>query len=186
MRVLFLDMDGVLNDAAFYEYAKAHPSIAKDRVKRTITGHINPVNVYNLIHILKELPDIRIVISSTWRKFFTLDEIKYMLGKVGVPREKIIGVTDDVPRDWHEGTGWQCVQRGDLCLKWAKENNVTEFVCVDDDSDFDTCKDRLVQTNYKNGLTRTKAEEILKLFNATNKISSDFSRDPYSTEGNPD
>lgn len=182
MKILFLDMDGVLNDAAFYEYAKERrgKTATLNELNRTIAQHINPVNVYNLRHILKEVPDLRIVISSTWRKYYNLPNMQYMLGKVGIPKEKIIGMTDrDLPPGKHEGTGPDDIQRGDLCLKWAAEHNITEFVCVDDDRDFDRCLDRLVRTNYKNGLTRTKAEEILKLFGILDEEPNMFSRNVY-------
>lgn len=186
MKILFLDFDGVLNDVAFYEHVHAFPSryslAAKDRPKRAASTHINSYLVQNLKYILKEDPTVRIVVSSTWRKHFQLSEIQWMLKKHGVPAEKIIGVTGVPPEGVHEGTGPGDLQRGDLCIQWAKENNITNFVCVDDDNDFDRCRDRLVRTNYKNGMIRTKAEEILKLFGSFEEPANDFARDPYTIE----
>lgn len=187
-KILFLDFDGVLNDIAFDSNVAAFPTkynfAAKDRVKRVSSTKLNPLAIENLKYILKEDPDVRIVVSSSWRKHFNLVELQWMLKKHGVPAEKIIGKTGVPPEGVHEGTGPQDIQRGDLCIKWAEENLVDRenFVCVDDDGDFDRCIDRLVRTNYKNGLIRTKAEAILKLFGSFSEPANDFARDPYLTE----
>lgn len=194
MKVLFLDFDGVLNDQAFYEHVKDFPSKysghATDRVKRTASIHINPYNVQNLKYILKTDPEVRIVVSSTWRKLFTIDQLKWILKKHGVPADKIIGTTEVPGPGKMEGrSSWgnpDMIQRGDLCLKWANENNVTEFVCVDDDDDFDSVRDRFVRTNYKNGLTRSKAESVLKLFGSFEEEPNLFGRDVYSKDASDD
>lgn len=194
MKVLFLDFDGVLNDMAFYEHVRDFPSKysghAKDRAKRSASIHINPMNVQNLKFILKTDPEVRIVVSSTWRKLFSLTEIQWMLKKHGIPSEKIIGITDIPVAPQMEGRSSygnpDMIQRGDLCAKWARENNVEQFVCVDDDNDFDNVRDRFVRTNYKNGLTRTKAEAILKLFGSFEEEPNMFSRDVYGGDAAED
>lgn len=186
MKILFLDFDGVLNDDAFYEhvheYQTKYSLSTTDRVKRSASTHINPYNVQNLKYILKLDPEVRIVISSTWRKHFSLKDLQWILTKHGVSANKIIGKTDLVGPNEHEGSGISDIQRGDLCIRWAEQNSVTCFVCVDDDNDFDRCRDRLVRTNSKNGLIRTKAEEILKLFGSFKEKPNTFNRDIYTEE----
>lgn len=190
MKILFLDFDGVLNDQAFYEHVKAFPSKysghAKDRAKRAASVHINPYNAQNLNYILKTDPEVRIVVSSTWRKLFTLSEIQWILKKHGIMPTKVIGITDIPGPGVYEGSGLQDLQRGDLCLKWAKENNIESFVCVDDDNDFDRVRDKFVRTNYKNGLTRSKAEAILKLFGSWEEEPNMFGRNVYGEDAKED
>lgn len=185
-KILFLDMDGVLNDAAFFEWVKVSNKkwLQMNDLNRRLATHINPINAMNLLYVLKEDKDVRVVISSTWRKHFNLKELQYMLGKLGIPKEKIIGKTGIPPPGKYEGTGPEDIQRGDLCLKWANENLIDRenFVCVDDDNDFDSVRDRFVRTNYKNGFIRTKAEEVLKLFGSYSEPANDFARDVYTLE----
>lgn len=187
MKILFLDFDGVLNNVAFDLHKKNFPSLystAKDRAKNAASRHINPYCVEALKFILSEDKEVRIVVSSSWRKHFDLGQLKWILKKHGVPQEKIIGMTDILTGDKMEGrTSWgnpNIFQRGDLCLKWAQDNNVPRdmIVCVDDDNDFDNIRDRFVRTSYLDGLTIIKALEILKMFGTKTELDGYLQEEP--------
>lgn len=182
-KILFLDFDGVLNNVPFDLHKKAFPgmySSSKDRLKNATSRHINPYCVEVLKFILSECKDLRIVVSSSWRKHFNLSELQWILKKHGVPADKIIGKTGVPGPGKFEGTGSQDVQRGDLCLQWATENLIDRenFVCLDDDNDFDAVRDRFVRTCYLDGLTMLKGLEVLKLLGIQNELSGLLQEEP--------
>lgn len=73
MRVLFLDFDGVLHAGPDVEATTAHwcwlPALAQ---------------------VLARHEDVRIVIHSTWRRDYDLDELRELLGRLG---DRVIGAT---------------------------------------------------------------------------------------------
>lgn len=88
--IIFLDFDGVL-----------HPVNARGE------GYF--CYMENFLNLMDELPDVEIVISSSWRHAMAYGVLKSMLGR---HESKIIGVTRDIlkPEDgfWrlHEILGW--------------------------------------------------------------------------------
>lgn len=130
MKIIFLDIDGVLNHERFYkerfekrydEGAIAYPY-----------SEIDPESVSNLNVLIKET-GAKVVISSTWRHSgidYCLDALKFH----GFDGE-IIGATPDLRSNDS--------LRGNEILKWVKDNkdlvgeyyNFTEYVILDDDSD---------------------------------------------------
>lgn len=108
MRVIFLDIDGVLN--VCYQ-------------KRDDYGQeFHPEFVENLRRIVEET-GAHIVISSTWR-MSGLDVMREMWTKRGLPGE-VIGITP-VLRTRH---------RGDEIQEWLRLNTVETYVILDDDRD---------------------------------------------------
>ena len=62
MKVLFLDIDGVLNSVEF----------SQKQVRRSLladTSQIDPVACSKINNLVKTVPDLKIVISSTWRLY---------------------------------------------------------------------------------------------------------------------
>lgn len=130
MKIIFLDIDGVLNHEAFYkeryekrydEGAIAHPY-----------SEIDPKCVENLNTLCKE-SGAKVVISSTWRHS-GLDYCKDVLEFHGFNGE-IIDITP------HSRCNMSL--RGNEILQWIRDNhklvgdyyNFTEYVILDDDSD---------------------------------------------------
>ena len=61
-RYLFLDIDGVLNTTSYSNYLIDHNEDEVDE-----DGAIfDPEAVTNLAFIIEEVPDVKIIISSTW------------------------------------------------------------------------------------------------------------------------
>lgn len=179
MKILFLDMDGVMNNDAWDEHVRENRSrfsMSPDLMKKSASTDIDPVNIQNLKFILKRDKEIRIVISSSWRNHLTLPQLQWIFKKHGIMPEKIIGMTDRPRVCDPADVIYEDRDRGELCVKWAQENNVTSFVCVDDDWTFAACPNQIVRTTEKNGLTRTKAEAILRLFGHT------IEKGPYEDE----
>lgn len=131
MKVIFLDIDGVLNHEAFYkerfekrydEGAIAYPH-----------SEIDPQSVANLNSLIADT-EAKVVISSTWRH----DGMKYCKDVLEFHGFKgdIIDITPDLRNN-------NCL-RGNEILKWVKDNekligekysDFTQYVILDDDSD---------------------------------------------------
>lgn len=137
MKVLYLDFDGVLNP--FNNYS-AKGDFSKSACK-------------NLNKILKEEPELKIVVSSSWRRD-GLEKVRKILQKNGIDSSKVIGITDETERD----------DRGHHIERHLKDHkDIESFVILDDHADMDKVLDRLVQTNPSIGLTSKDAEKALKI-----------------------
>jgi len=150
MKVLFLDIDGVLN--------KLQP-------QRNGYCGFDPMCVENLNYVLLSVPDLQIVISSSWRymivpRVMTLEGFEFMLLSAGVCcRSRVVGSTirdEEVP------------ERADQVRHWLNNHtDVTQHLALDDmDWDFGSRKVVSLRTDSHKGLTEQEAEQIIKYFNA--------------------
>lgn len=123
MKIIFLDIDGVLNHEQFY------------RERKDKSNNICPKSVHNL-NILCEETGAKVVISSTWRLGRTDKELQDLMFKAGFTGH-VVSQTPSL-REQRD-----CL-RGNEILKWIKDNkeylnadyyNFTEYVILDDDSD---------------------------------------------------
>lgn len=114
----------------------------------------DPIACSNLQYILEELPDVQVVVSSTWRKTKTLAALQEVFKTNHILPERMIGTTPIVDR-----------YRGKEIEAYLNEHpEVTEFVIIDDDSDMEPYLDRLVKTDSRNGLTFSDAEKVIEMF----------------------
>lgn len=127
MKVIFLDIDGVLN--LCYEGRDEYGSL------------FHPHLVDNLKRLIDET-GAKIVISSTWR-FSGLVIMREMWDKRGLPGE-VIGITPNFMRKY--GT---TLCRGKEIDSYLEENkDITSYVILDDDTDMeDHQMDRFVKTS---------------------------------------
>lgn len=151
MKVLFLDFDGVLNSEQFVR------AVARGSTKWKNTD-LDHRACSNLQYILDQVPDCKIVISSTWRKLYELEELKKFLSHMGVDAERVIDVTPYRLSDRI---------RGGEIAEWLEDaKDVTSFAIVDDDSDMGELMHRLVRTDSTDGLTLSKAKAIVDMLNS--------------------
>ena len=130
MKIIFLDIDGVLNHEAFYK--ERHEKLKNGDKLNHPYSEIDPKCVENLNSLCNDT-GAKIVISSTWRHS-GLDYCKDVLEFHGFNGE-IIDITPH-SRDS------MCL-RGNEILQWIRSNhdlvgdyyNFTEYVILDDDSD---------------------------------------------------
>ena len=129
MKVIFLDIDGVLNHEAFYK--ERYENRIEESPWENPYSEIDPKAVSNLNNLCDET-EAKVVISSTWRHH-GLEYCKDVLEKHGFTGD-IIDITPSSPTRF----------RGLEILDWVKENeeligdryfNFTEYVILDDDSD---------------------------------------------------
>lgn len=134
--ILFLDFDGVLN----------HEKMLRRWIRKT--GDNDGIDVYSA-RALQKILDISgadVVISSTWRKYYTDEQLKFYLSNRGCPRINIIGRTPEI---FHSN-------RGAEIIMWLNENHVDRvtgtYVILDDDisvGDIPELKNHWVQTYYE-------------------------------------
>jgi hypothetical protein len=116
-----------------------------------------PIACSNVQYLLNEVPNLKIVVSSTWR-LHGIKRCRRVLKRNGIDVSRVIDVTPrgcalgcdtgGIPGDWVPG---RC-GRGHQIEKWLRAHpEVESFVIVDDDSDMDHLYDRLVQTNHDEG-----------------------------------
>ena len=90
MKVIFLDIDGVLNSEKFAKYCYENPEF----VENGGSNWVDPYSVLWVLQLCKEL-DLKIVLSSSWRLWdlnSTIDELnKYRDLKPLIPY--LVGVT---------------------------------------------------------------------------------------------
>lgn len=148
VKILFLDIDGVLNSAYVLDTQKRGDAIDRDMVSR--------------INRIIDATGCQIVISSTWRLYHSLDALKKRLVDNGMWRDAILSVTPRLDA--------RHFNRADEILSWLHDNpNVTQYIAIDDSAcEFDKIKEHLVATTWKDGLQDHHViEAINKLNNGT-------------------
>lgn len=166
MKVIFLDIDGVLNSDNYM-----HKLIDKNvrEYENDIYQFIDD-NAVNIVVDLCEQYDLKLVITSSWRS----NNLKYTIEMFSKPEyiklhpliPYIIGVT---PRlfEWYDDGSVDYEDRGyeiDFWIEAQKEN--IEYVILDDDSDMlESQKDNFIQINHKTGLTNNYISNIKKILN---------------------
>jgi len=152
VKVVFLDVDGVMvNHRSWYVRQPGQPASA------------DPACVQALNRIT-DLTGARLVLSSSWRvdeKHAWLVELLRRWGVTG----KLIGETPrlhDRIRGIYVGK-----RRGEEIAAWLKgAPEVEAFVILDDDADMAPFLDRLVKTQFDDGLTEADANRAIALLNA--------------------
>lgn len=163
--LIFLDIDGVLNDHIWDEEIQCG-QIHKDKVARLNT-------------ILRET-DARIVLSSAWRYIVHRGEmnmmgLEWLLRSHGVMANRLIGITDkdaEVVRQpgWDGSQTWvHTTERGYQITSWLLQNGVqgVRYVAIDDmDLGITDAGHPLVLTESDTGLTDIDVAEAIQFLNA--------------------
>lgn len=157
MKILFLDVDGVLNNHA--------------KQPGSVYCGIDPACMGRLSRVLAAT-GARLVISSAWRYMIlngamTLDGFKYLLYTHGLVDnteggDVVIGHTEG---DVNPGSR---TDRAELCRGWLAMNpGATTFAAVDDlDLGYADLGIPFVQTDGKIGLTDADADRLIELLGA--------------------
>lgn len=138
MRVVFLDVDGVLNGFSSW------PLNAGRR-------WIDPKCAARLNRIT-DVTDAVIVLTSTWRLVSGCD-VPSILHEAGV-KARVVGFTPNLPGK----------TRGAEILQWINEHkDITGFVILDDDEDMDYLTSKLVRTTWAKGLEEVHVHAAIKM-----------------------
>lgn len=138
MKVIFLDIDGVMNDASTLmtddRPHEPHLSLLKQIVNET---------------------GAEIILSSSWRFYVDLtNQVKERLATVGL---KLSGITTDLSSRGKEILKWL-----------EEHPETTNFVILDDEyHNFKSCglKNNLVKTDFSTGLREVHVKKAIKILN---------------------
>ncbi|AUR85902.1 hypothetical protein NVP1081O_167 [Vibrio phage 1.081.O._10N.286.52.C2] len=127
MKIIFLDIDGVLNNAMDID---EHQDVM---LNGEYYGFYSPRCVDRL-NSLTEKTGASIVLGSVWRSGLTIDEINELFTNMGI-NAKCIGKTDELHQRW--------AFRGNEIHKWMIDNkeligsyyDFRSYVILDDDTD---------------------------------------------------
>lgn len=144
-KLVVIDVDGVLNSAAWF-----------DRKPDGVLFAADPVAVARLNRILLQT-SADLVMSSAWRTWDGLPSVAHAAGILrgfGVAG-RVVGVTpalDDA-------------QRGDEIEKWLieKTRGPVYLAVLDDDGDMGAVSDHLIQTSFETGLLDVHVDAAIEL-----------------------
>lgn len=170
-KVIFLDIDGVLNSHEWYElyHNSRYDKCLNSDGTMLYDRDIDYRSVLLLNEIYKKVPNVGIVITSTWR--FDMEDTVSRLKNQGL----LIPVIGSTEKNNSAGIYGTC-PRGLQIKKWiddtiyATNDPLMNYVIFDDDTDmlYDQ-RDNFIHTNYEIGLTKDdveKAISILRPYNA--------------------
>lgn len=147
VKVLFLDIDGVLNSDAWFDLLnRSDPDHAPDHVFR-----LDPICVAR-VQVILTRTRAQVVLSSSWKKLPN-NQAQRSIWRAG-GRFRIM---DKTPR-----LGYP---RGNEIHAWLScHPDVTRFVILDDHDDMSPYMRRLVQTDPRVGITDHDVVRALRLF----------------------
>jgi hypothetical protein len=167
-KIVFLDIDGVLNSELYHKsarYVDCAEEDAKDWFKRSIVD-IDPEAIQFLNNLLAST-GAKVVITSTWRRSSTQEELQRLLNARGFTGE-IISVTPVFNSDTHV--------RGNEILCWVNNNRellgcyyyeFRNYVILDDDSDMLYWqKDNFILVDGYVGLTPKNCYKAVRILNS--------------------
>jgi hypothetical protein len=153
MKVLFLDIDGVLNSRKYLKFCVTQGILPDDKIDPEAVARLNQITAAT---------DAKIVVSSTWRLPYVwnkqLDRLVALLQKNGIKGD-IIGMTPDHQRSHGRGGEIQDWMR--RCKLDGIQ--IETFVILDDDNDMGDLDKFLVQTTFSDGLLDTHVQAAIDL-----------------------
>lgn len=149
MKVVFLDIDGVLNCSTSTKRYKGGPFVDDDKLA--------------LLAELVNKTGAKLVLSSTWRFGLLYPNSVFANDIIALQKElrrfglKLFSHTPKLPEK----------QRGDEIQLWLDSySGVESFVILDDDSDMVDLKKYLVKTTWEYGLQRDHIEKATNILNS--------------------
>jgi hypothetical protein len=167
MKIIFVDIDGVLNSKQHFLMTKDFKTYPSDTLQDAdlfaMKRDTNTNNIWVLGYILDQLPDLKIVISSSWRNHYDIESFKELFKIYKLDDTRIIGKT---PKKFSS-------ERHSEIRMWLDDweeinHKKVDFLAVDDHVIWDLnheFKDREILTDGWVGLTMHDAFKIIKHFN---------------------
>lgn len=161
VNILFLDIDGVLWTASGVIYWRE--TCGEEREPKR---EVDPVRLALLQCLCKEVPNLKIVISSSWRHGTSINGFKEIFGPI--IGERIIGITPTLRDE----------QRGAEIASWfhiiRRKNpefykSINAWAIVDDDSDMWPMVRGFFKTDSYEGMSYRTMEQLKKYYLGTKK-----------------
>jgi hypothetical protein len=160
MKLIFLDIDGVLNTEA-----SAKAEWERRGQKAGVSQDLDPECCKQLTRICQET-GATIILSSVWRYSWPLPLLTEHLRKFGAD----VYLADKTPRVRAPEGKTTCPRGLEIAAYLTLCNNkggVDSFVIIDDDSDMEFLSPFLVQTTAATGLTQKLADQIIEKLGET-------------------
>ena len=170
MKVLFIDIDGVINSSQGYDlmfrekgrkrYCDDYSALKQEYIDKgfdkdiahdiALSLEFDPMCISNLRKIIELVPDVKFVLSSTWRLGYNGGaESGLIFSRFPDIQERFIDRTKRLFDD--KG---QTRQRGDEILEWIERHpEVESFAVIDDDGDMDAVRKNFIHVDSMTGLT---------------------------------
>lgn len=166
MKIIFLDIDGVLNHISYYKsnrWEKTH----------SYKDDIDPLCIERLNNIIAET-GANIVISSTWRIGLGVSELQEILNKKGF-KGKIIDKTESFHNDFifrgNEIYKWCNEYARKNKLIWTSKCDLFPYVIIDDDSDILYWqRENFLKIDNEVGLTDDNVKEAIWILNKDEEL----------------
>lgn len=152
MKIIFLDIDGVINNQDITRFHKGRPGEYAYGVF-TKEDYFDPRCVGYLNEIIRET-SAKLVISSSWRILFDMETLTDFFVRQNIEGE-IIDYTDRFGGE-----------RGHEIQAWLDAHqDIDSFVILDDDSDMVHLSPYHVKTTWKQGLQRKHVKMAIDMLN---------------------
>jgi hypothetical protein len=173
VKVLFLDVDGVLNSAAFLARVEGSFARGPDWV------HMLDAEPCARLERVLAATGAKIVLSSSWRHHVDAGLMTVMLRRRGVEAAEVVDMTphfvrvnncnmqrsrcaEPLRRSTLIFAPDEYGERGHEIQRWLTLHpEVTEFAIVDDNSDMAHLRDRLVLTSWGTGMLDEHADALI-------------------------
>ena len=161
IQVLFLDFDGVLNNNFFF-IMRPHSS----HIKKDLDFAISQLDLGNMLvlkYILTELPNLKIVLSTSWRNHFSIEIFEQIFDHFGIDKHRLIGETPicGLHSDrYREIKSW---------LRDEKKSYIKSWMAIDDHYIFFEDNEESLNEYHidsYSGLTYRDAIKIIQHFNS--------------------
>jgi hypothetical protein len=182
MKIVFLDIDGVLNSNDWY--VRRSTEVKMDDIAAQYPFYEFDPDAVKRLNRLTDLTGAKIVVSSTWRHGRDVDQLKLLFSQVGITGE----VIDRTPSMHISGkeSGYT-VPRG--CeidkwlddhdfqrINWSKErqqeyldkSQIQNYIILDDDSDMlYNQREHFIKCPHLTGFSRKELREAIKILNTS-------------------
>jgi hypothetical protein len=159
MKIVFLDVDGVLNYENFYALKMAGRKTRIYVPEEYPQSEFCPLAIANLNKIV-EKTNAKVVMSSTWRLGRSIETLQNLLESVGFNGE-VIDKTPDL------GDSALQRMRGRQIHKWLIcHPEIESYVILDDDRDMLANQAKnFVKTHFKTGLDEMATNQAIEILN---------------------
>lgn len=171
-KFIFLNFNGVLNSENYQARLQAVGKPGWDDYGMLF----DPSAVANLKHILDAVPDVRVVVESSW-KANGLDELRLMWAERGLPGtlydvtpthfcEELLTMDLSAPESIRKIEG---LSKGKEIRAWLQRHAGPDcrHVIIDDMAEFDGhLRDHTVHTDPRVGITESDAMAVVKFLNS--------------------
>lgn len=167
MQVLFLDFDGVLNSKQHFLMMKDKKIKGVDTLELAdllrMKHDVNPNNIWVLDYILKQLPDLKIVVSSAWGLHYSIEQFKELFKILKLDETRLIDIT---PRKMSSYRANEIHWWLELAIDKFKPDSI-QWIALDDHEIFkldeDDIRNQLLTDSWV-GVTMNDAFKLIKHF----------------------